>query len=85
MNKISIGGILKFENLTMIKILGLLSKPGHGGKLLTLLGDAGINLHFIAESEDASSKANLTICINPNNTTLALDLIKKTSKIYRYR
>ncbi len=77
MSKISIGGILKLQNLTLIKIMGLISKPGHGGKLLTVLGDANINMHFIAESEDISSRANLTICINPDKEILALDLIQK--------
>jgi len=76
LNKTPIGGILEVRGLTMIKVLGISNKPGYGGKILTLLGNAGINLQFIAESEDISSLANLTFCINPEKTTIALNLIQ---------
>ncbi|MBL7059905.1 MAG: hypothetical protein ISS10_02780 [Candidatus Marinimicrobia bacterium] len=80
MNKIQIGGILEVRGLTMIKVLGIPNQPGYGGKLLTMLGDANINLQFVAESEDMSSRANLTLCIAATQTKLALKLIENVKK-----
>ena len=67
MNKILIGGILQAKNYTMLKVVGLPNKPGFAGRILTELGRANINLHFIAEGEDAQGFANMTICIFPKD------------------
>ncbi len=80
MHKIQIGGILDVRGLTMIKVLGIPNQPGYGGKLLTMLGNADINLQFVAESEDMSSCANLTLCIDESQTKLALKLIEDVKK-----
>lgn len=75
MNKIAVGGILELRGLTMIEILGFPNKPGHAGQILTLLGDAEINLHFIAECEDSQGLANITICVKPTVANDALQVI----------
>ena len=75
MNKIAVGGILELRGLTMIEILGFPNKPGHAGQILTLLGDAEINLHFIAECEDSNELANITICVVPTVAKKALKVI----------
>lgn len=76
MSKILIGGILQARNYTMLKIFGLPNKPGFAGKILTRLGRAKINLHFIAEGEDVQGFSNLTICINPKHAQEAVQIIK---------
>jgi len=76
MNKILVGGILQSKNYTMLKVVGLPNKPGFAGRILTMLGRANINLHFIAEGEDAQGFANMTICIYPNEANEAVDIIK---------
>ncbi len=76
MNKILVGGILQAKNYTMLKVVGLPNKPGFAGRILTKLGRANINLHFIAEGEDAQGFANMTICIYPNEANDAVDIIK---------
>lgn len=76
MNKILVGGILQAKNYTMLKVVGLPNKPGFAGRILTKLGRANINLHFIAEGEDAQGFANMTICIYPNEANEAVDIIK---------
>jgi len=60
----------------MLKVVGLPNKPGFAGKILTKLGRANINLHFITEGEDAQGLANMTICINSDNAKEAVDIIK---------
>lgn len=59
----------------MLKIVALPNKPGYAGKILTQLGRANINLHFIAEGEDAHGLANMTICISPDDAKQAIDII----------
>jgi len=76
MNKILIGGILQARNYTMLKIVGLPNKPGFAGKILTKLGRANINLHFITQGEDAQNFANMTICINHDDAQEAVEIIK---------
>lgn len=76
MNKILVGGILLARNYTMLKVVGLPNKPGFAGRILTKLGRANINLHFIAEGEDAKGFANMTICIFPKDAKEAVRIIK---------
>ena len=76
MNKILVGGILQAKNYTMLKIVGLPNKPGFAGQLLTKLGRANVNLHFIAEGVDAQGFANMTICIYPKDAKEAVEIIK---------
>lgn len=59
----------------MLKVVGLPNKPGFAGRILTLLGRANINLHFIAEGEDGHGYGNMTICINPSDSTEAIEII----------
>ncbi|MBU0529294.1 ACT domain-containing protein [bacterium] len=75
MSKILIGGILQARSNTMLKIVGLPNKPGFAGKILTKLGRANINLHFIAEGEDAQGFGNMTICIAPEDAPKAFKII----------
>ncbi len=75
MKQIPIGGILEVRKLTMIKVLGIPNQPGYGGKLLTMIGDAEINLHFVAESEDNNYRGNLTLCIDSQETKHAMEII----------
>lgn len=76
MSKILIGGILQARNYTMLKVVGLPNKPGLAGQILTELGRANINLHFIAEGADAQGFANMTICIFPKDAKEAVEIIK---------
>ncbi len=80
MDKVPIGGIISVRGLTMLEVLGLPNKPGYAGQILTLLGDAAINLHFIAEGEDANGMANITICIDPARNQDALQIINRHQK-----
>lgn len=76
MKKILIGGILHNHNYTMLKVVNLPNKPGFAGKILTKLGRANINLHFIAEGEDAQGLANMSICVYPADAKEAVKIIK---------
>lgn len=75
MYKIPVGGILQLRDLTMMEVLGLPNRPGYAGKILTLLGDAEINLHFIAECEDSRGLANIAICIDPEREQEAANIV----------
>ncbi len=76
MSKILVGGILQAKNYTMLKLVGLPNKPGLAGQILTELGRANINLHFIAEGEDCEGLANMTICVNPDDAKEAVNIIR---------
>ncbi len=76
MSKILVGGILQANNYTMLKVVGVPNKPGLAGQILTEIGRANINLHFIAEGEDCNGLANMTICINPRDAKEAVNIIR---------
>lgn len=80
MNKQKIGGILYQNGLVMIKLLGIPNQPGFAGKLLITLGEADINLHFIAESEDTRNRGNITICVSGDQETMALKMLQEQSE-----
>lgn len=75
-DKITIGGILDARNLTMIKMLGLRNEPGYAGAILTRLGDKNITLQFIAESEDAQGRGNMSICVKQDQAATALNIVQ---------
>jgi len=85
MKKILIGGILKAKNFTMINIVGMPNKPGYAGQILTALGRANINLHFITEGIDGAGFANMTICILPNDCDESVKIIKTFQKKARIK
>lgn len=76
MKKLLIGGILEAHDFTLLRITGILNKPGYAGMLLSKLGIVGINLQFIAECEDIQGYGNLTLCMNPPDAVKALQIIK---------
>jgi aspartokinase len=76
MKKLLIGGILEARDITLVKIMGILNKPGYAGMLLSKLGNEGINLQFIAQSEDIQGYGNLTLCMSPPDAVSALQIIK---------
>ena len=59
----------------MLKVVGLPNKPGFAGRILTKLGRANINLHFIAEGEDGHGYGNMTICVSPKDSDEAIEII----------
>lgn len=75
MSKIPIGGMIEIKDLTLIEILGIPNEPDSAGQYLTLLGNEGINLHFISEGEDSIGKANITACVDHDIATEALGVI----------
>lgn len=76
MSKILVGGILQAKNYTMLKVVGLPNRPGLAGQILAKLGRTNINLHFIAEGEDAQGFANMTMCIYSGDAKEAVEIIK---------
>ena len=82
MSKLKIGGILSQNGLVMLKLLGIPNQPGTAGKLLTVLGEANINLYFIAECEDNQNRGNITICVSDDEETKALSLLREHSQYW---
>ncbi len=80
MRKLKIGGILSQHGLVMLKLLGIPNEPGSAGRLLSVLGDANINLYFIAECEDRERQGNITICVAADQEEEALRLLAEYSR-----
>ncbi|NQV36686.1 MAG: ACT domain-containing protein [Candidatus Marinimicrobia bacterium] len=83
MNKLKIGGILSQKGLVMLKLLGIPNQPGFAGRILTVLGEENINLHFIAENEDIRNRGNITICVSDDQETKALSLLREHSQDWK--
>jgi len=50
--KTQIGGIMHNDDLAMVGVLAIPSRPGVAGKILSAMGDNAINVQFIVQTAD---------------------------------
>ncbi|MFN3308026.1 MAG: ACT domain-containing protein [Anaerolineales bacterium] len=75
MEKIKIGGILCHENLTMLRIHGIVGKVDAGAVLLSEFGARKVNLQFIVQLIDQSGHDQLTLAVDQSDARLAFDIV----------
>ena len=64
MRKIKIGGIIQSKQLAQVGVMSTPDQPGLAGKILGVLGNEGINIHFIVELVDLSGRGSIIFCID---------------------
>lgn len=77
MEKIKIGGILCYENLTLLRIHGIAGKVDAAAVLLSEFGAQKVNLQFIVQLIDQSGHEQLTLAVDQSDTKLAFDLVAR--------
>lgn len=61
--QVRIGGVVESSNLCIVRILGMPDRAGGAAKAVHLFGRAGINIEFLAETQDPMGGANVTAAI----------------------
>jgi aspartokinase len=79
--KIKIGGILRYENLSMLRIQGLSSaKMNAEARLLTEFGLHKINIQFLVQLYNHTAQGHLTLAVAREDTKAAFDLLTRLQK-----
>lgn len=81
MEKIKIGGILRHENLSMLRIQGLPSaKMDAEARLLTEFGLHKVNIQFLVQLYNHTAQGQLTLAVAREDTSVAFDLLTRLQK-----
>ncbi len=74
--KIAVGGITRSDGLVMIRILGAASSVGMAGSILSVLGNAGINVTCVTSFVDRAEFFNLCIAVKKEDLDQTLGLLQ---------
>ncbi len=73
--KTQIGGIMHNDDLAMVGVLAIPSRPGVAGKILSAMGDNAINVQFIVQTADRDGNDHVVFCVSREDLELALELL----------
>jgi aspartate kinase len=73
--KTQIGGIMHSEELAMIGVLAMPSRPGTAGRILSVMGDNNVNVQFIVQTVDRNGNDHVVFCVDREDLDKALDLL----------
>jgi aspartate kinase len=63
MAKIKIGGIMQTTGLAKIGVMSIPDQPGIAGKIMSAMGERGINVQFIVQLIDIHASSHVVFCI----------------------
>ncbi len=75
MNKIKIGGVLSNDHLARISVMGIPDRPGTAAALLKALGEARINVQFIAQCIDLHDNDHIVLCVDRDDLDRTLTAV----------
>lgn len=73
--KTQIGGIMHSDELAMIGVLAIPSRPGVAGKILSAMGENNINVQFIVQTVDREGNDHVVFCVDRGDLETALRLL----------
>jgi aspartate kinase len=73
--KTKIGGVMHSDGLAMIGVLAIPSRPGVAGKILSAMGDNGINVQFVVQTVDRDGNDHVVFCVSQEDLDAALKLL----------
>jgi aspartate kinase len=73
--KTKIGGVMHSDGLAMIGVLAIPSRPGVAGKILSAMGDNGINVQFVVQTVDKDGNDHVVFCVSQEDLDAALNLL----------
>ena len=78
--KTQIGGIMHNDDLAMVGVLAMPSRPGMAGKILSAMGDNAINVQFIVQTLDKDGKDHVVFCVSREDLDQALKLLDEVKE-----
>ena len=76
MDKAEIGGIIYKRHLVKIGVLASSDQPGLAATILDALGQADINVQFIAHLIDIKGSAHIAFCVDQANQEASMELLE---------
>lgn len=73
--KTRIGGVMHSDGLAMIGVLAIPSRPGVAGKILSAMGDNGVNIQFVVQTVDRDGNDHVVFCVSQEDLDAALNLL----------
>lgn len=79
MDKTRIGGIMQNAHLSLLNITSVPDRPGIGAALLGGLGQQNINVQFIVQCLDQSSRNQVAMCVDRDDLQVALQVLERVA------
>lgn len=76
MKKVRIGGMMHNSGLAMVGVLAMPSRPGIAGKILSTLGEHGINVPFVVQIIDHDGNDHVVFCVSNPDLATVLELLQ---------
>ena len=77
---VAAGGLLKFRDLCLIGVMSAPDRPGVGAAIFRALGQAQINVQFIAQCIDLRQRSHVLFCVAEEDASEALAEIKPVAR-----
>jgi aspartokinase len=79
-DKAEIGGIIYKRHLVKIGVLAPADQPGFGASILDALGQAEVNVQFIAHMVDDKGSVHIAICVDQAEQEASMELLGNAGK-----
>jgi aspartate kinase len=76
MSKIKIGGIMQTTGLAKVGVMSFPDQPGIAGKIMSAMGERGINVQFIVQLIDIHNYGHVVCCIAEDELENAQDILE---------
>jgi len=76
MAKIKIGGIMQTTGLAKVGVMSIPDQPGIAGKIMSAMGERGINVQFIVQLIDIKEFGHVVFCIAEDELEHAQDILE---------
>jgi aspartate kinase len=76
MAKIKIGGIMQTTGLAKVGVMSIPDQPGIAGRIMSAMGERGINVQFIVQLIDIHDSSHVVFCIAEDELEQAQDLLE---------
>ncbi|KMY69059.1 hypothetical protein AAU61_05890 [Desulfocarbo indianensis] len=76
MERIKIGGILQSDGRALMRALAAPAQSGAAGSLIGALGQGGVNIELLAETQDREANLNFALVFDQKDLEQALNLVE---------
>jgi aspartokinase len=73
--KLQVGGLIHRNQLAMVGVMDIPSRPGVGGSIFSALSDRGINVALIVHLIDLEERDHIVVCVDREHLSETLKVI----------
>lgn len=74
--RVRIGGILRWRNLTRLGVMSVPDRPGVAAAILRRLGEQGINVQFVVQCIDLNQHTHVIFCVAGGDAVEAMAVLQ---------